>query len=153
MRRLLGVLRDRSEDGAALVPQPGLAQLDALVEQVARAGLPARLVVEGTARPVGATGDVTAYRVAQEALTNVLKHAGTVSRVDAVLRYHADAIELLVRDDGRGAHAAGEGPRLGLMGMRERLELQDGTLEAGPDPDGGFAVRAVIPTGPVTAPA
>ena len=86
----------------------------------------------------------TLYRVAQEALTNVIKHAGKVSRVDVVLRYRDDAVEVLVRDDGRGAHANGDG--YGLKGMRERVGLQHGTLAAGPEDGGGFAVRAVIPT-------
>ena len=139
MRRLLGVLR---EEGAALAPQPGTAELDALVEQVVRAGLPARLSVEGVPRPVGGTTGVTVYRLAQEALTNVLKHAGPVSRVDVLLRYDDAAIELRVRDDGRGG-PAGDGH--GITGMRERVDLQDGTLTAGPRDDGGFEVRAVIP--------
>ncbi len=85
------------------------------------------------------------YRIAQEALTNALKHAGEVSRVDVLLRYRDDGIELLVRDDGRGTHADGHG--YGLVGMRERVDLQHGTLDAGPRDDGGFAVRAVLPVG------
>ncbi|HET6550590.1 MAG TPA: ATP-binding protein, partial [Solirubrobacter sp.] len=123
--------------------QPGIPQLEALVEQVTRAGLPARLSVEGAARPVEGTVDVTAYRVAQEALTNVIKHAGDVTRVDVVLRYRDDALELLVRDDGRGGDAAGQG--FGLTGMAERVGLHGGELAASPCDGGGFAVRAVIP--------
>ena len=141
MRRLLGVLRER--DDAQLAPQPGAAQLDALVEQVARAGVPARLSREGRPRDVGGDVDLTLYRLAQEALTNVLKHAGPVSRVDVVLRYRDDAVELLVRDDGRGAKAGGDGHGQGLIGMRERVGLHDGTLEAGPS-EQGFEVRAVV---------
>jgi signal transduction histidine kinase len=132
-------------------PQPGTAQLDALIAQLTRAGLPARLAVHGPERPLLATTDVTLYRVAQEALTNVLRHAGSVTRVDVVLRYRDDAVELVVRDDGRGAQAAGDGRGHGLMGMRERVSLQDGALAAGPCNDGGFAVRAVIPVEPVAA--
>jgi signal transduction histidine kinase len=142
MRRLLGVLR---EEESGLAPQPGTAQLGALVDHVARAGLPARLSVEGDSRPVPGPVDVTVYRVAQEALTNVLKHAGAVTRVDVVLRYREAAVELLVRDDGRGAQAPSDGRGHGLAGMRERVDLQDGTLEAGPRGAGGFEVHAVIP--------
>jgi signal transduction histidine kinase len=140
MRRLLGVLREH--DGAALTPQPGVAHLDALVEQVARAGVPARLAREGRPRRVAGEVDLTLYRIAQEALTNVIKHAGPVSRVDVVLRYRQDAVELLVRDDGRGAHG-GDGRGQGLVGMRERVGLHDGTFEAGPR-ERGFEVRAVL---------
>jgi signal transduction histidine kinase len=145
MRRLLGVLR--SENGTDWAPQPGTDQLHDLVAQVADAGLPAGLVVEGRPRPVSGTIDVTIYRLAQEALTNVLKHAGPVSRVDVVLRYREDAVELVVRDDGRGTTAGGDdGPGHGLVGMRERVDMHDGTLAAGPSADGGFEVHAVIPT-------
>jgi signal transduction histidine kinase len=144
MRRLLGVLR---AEGAELAPQPGTAELDALVAQVARAGLPVRLSVEGVPRPVPGTIDVTLYRVAQEALTNVLKHAGPVSRVDVALRYSDAAIELRVRDDGRGNGRTGDGQGHGLLGMQERIDLHDGTLTVGPATDRGFEVHAVIPTG------
>ncbi len=149
MRRLLGVLRtEPPAGGAALAPQPGTAQLEALVEQVVRAGVPAGLTVEGRPQPLAAEVDVTVYRLAQEALTNVLKHAGPVGRVDVVLRYRDDAVELVVRDDGGGAAAAaGDGGGHGLVGMRERVDLHDGTLAAGPLDGGGFEVHAVIPVG------
>jgi signal transduction histidine kinase len=149
MRRLLGVLR--SEQGPELAPQPGAAQLDALVAQVVRAGLPAALSVQGEERPLEATVDVTLYRVAQEALTNVLKHAGEVTRVEVLLRYGDDDVGLVVRDDGRGSRAPGDGRGHGLVGMRERVDLQGGTLDAGPRAGGGFEVRAVIPAGRVRA--
>jgi len=147
MRRLLGVLR--AERGPDMAPQPGSAQLDALVEQLVRAGVPAALTVRGGERPLEGTVDVTLYRVAQEALTNVLKHAGEVTRVDVVLRYADDVVELVVRDDGRGARAHGDGGGHGLVGMRERVDLQAGMLEAGVREGGGFEVRAVIPAGRV----
>jgi len=147
MRRLLGVLRADEPDGAAMAPQPGPAELDALVAQVARAGLPAHLSVEGVPRPVDGAIGVTVYRLAQEALTNVLKHAGPVSRIDVVLRYGDAAVELLVRDDGRGGRAASDGRGHGLVGMRERVDLQAGTLTVGPRDGGGFEVHAVIPEG------
>ena len=139
MRRLLGVLRE--ERDVEMVPQPGAAQLDALV---ARTGLPAALSVQGEPRPLEPAADVALYRVAQEALTNVLKHAGPVRRVDVEVRYGDDAVELVVRDDGQGSRAAGDGRGQGLVGMRERVALHDGTLDAGPREGGGFQVRAVI---------
>jgi signal transduction histidine kinase len=145
MRRLLGVLRTESPDGAALAPQPGTGQLEALVEQVVRAGLPAGLSVEGRPRALAAEVDVTVYRLAQEALTNVLKHAGPVERVDVVLRYGDEAVELLVRDDGGGARPGGPGGGHGLVGMRERVDLHHGTLAAGPRDGGGFEVHAILP--------
>jgi signal transduction histidine kinase len=142
MRRLLGVLR---EEAAGVAPQPGAAQLEPLIASVARAGVPASLSVEGRPRRLVSTVDVTVYRVAQEALTNVLKHAGPVSRVDVVLRYEDAAVELLVRDDGRGAAGAGDGRGQGLRGMRERVDVHDGRLAAGPVVGGGFEVRATLP--------
>jgi len=152
MRRLLGVLRTEAP-ADALAPQPGTAQLDALVAQVVRAGLPAGLSVEGSPRAIAAELDVTLYRLAQEALTNVLKHAGPVSRVEVRLRWEEDALELRVRDDGRGARDPGDGAGHGLVGMRERVDLQDGTFAAGPRSAGGFEVRALIPTDRAGAPA
>ncbi|HWK25594.1 MAG TPA: ATP-binding protein [Solirubrobacter sp.] len=151
MRRLLGVLREDArapQTDAAFAPQPGTGQLGALVDQVARVGVPAHLSVDGAQRALPATVDVTVYRVAQEALTNVLKHAGTVTRVDVVLRYGRDAVELVVSDDGRGP-AAVNGRGHGLFGMRERVDLHDGTLTVGARESGGFAVRAAIPIGRV----
>jgi signal transduction histidine kinase len=141
MRRLLGVLRT---EPSGVAPQPGAAQLPALVEQVARAGVPADLTVEGRAHPVAPEIDVTVYRLAQEALTNVMKHAGPVEQVDVVLRYGDAAIELLVRDDGDG-EGGGDGGGHGLVGMRERVDLHHGELRAGPREGGGFEVHAVIP--------
>jgi signal transduction histidine kinase len=143
MRRLLGVLRDEAD--VEMAPQPGAAQLEPLVASVARAGVPASLTVEGRPRELVSTVDVTVYRVAQEALTNVLKHAGPVSRVDVVLRYGDEAVELLVRDDGRGVDDGGDGRGQGLRGMRERVDVHDGRLAAGPRADGGFEVRATLP--------
>ena len=145
MRRLLGVLRAEHGNGEVPAPQPGTAQLRALVEQMVSAGLPARLAVEGTPRPLSASLELTVYRLTQEALTNVLKHAGPVSRVDVVLRYRESAVELLVRDDGRGAQALPGGGH-GLTGMRERVDVHAGTLATGPREGGGFEIHAVLPT-------
>ena len=143
MRRMLGVLR--SDDAAdALAPQPSLERLEALVEQVGEAGLPVDLVVEGARRPLPPGIDVNAYRIVQEALTNVLKHAGKAAAKVRV-RYSPRELELEITDDGRGAAAAvlsRTGAGQGVVGMRERAQLHGGELEAGPLMTGGFRVRA-----------
>jgi signal transduction histidine kinase len=142
MRRLLGVLRAGDERPERL-PQPGVAELDALVRRVADCGVPVELRVEGRARELPGGIDLTVYRVAQEALTNVLKHADSTTRVEVVLLYREDAVEVTVRDDGRGA--AGDGSGQGLVGMRERAELQGGTLRAGPRAAGGYELHLHLP--------
>ena len=143
MRRMLGVLRsDERADG--LVPQPSLDQLETLIDQVRDAGLRVELEIEGARRPLPAGVDVNAYRIVQEALTNVLKHAGVASAVVRV-RYAPTSLDLEVVDDGRGAAAAiltGTDGGQGLLGMRERVLLHGGELEAGPQLSGGFRVRA-----------
>lgn len=147
MRRLLGVLREGPDaDSVPWAPAPGVAQLEELVAQVADTGLPVRLSGQGAPRPLAATIDATLYRLTQEALTNVLKHAGSVSRVDVVLRYRDDTVELAVRDDGRGVATPNDDQGHGVVGMRERVELHDGTLVTGAGTDGGFSVEAIIPT-------
>lgn len=144
MRRLIGVLKADDEQ-AELMPQPGLAQLDELLETVRSAGLPVEAVTEGTPRPLPPGVDLTAYRVVQEGLTNVLKHAGG-AHARAMVRYEDDAIEVEVADDGRGAVADPNGtPGHGLLGMRERVAVFDGTLETGARAGGGFVLRARIP--------
>jgi signal transduction histidine kinase len=143
MRRLLGVLR-RADDGQALAPQPGLASLDALVEQVNDAGLPVSLTVEGTPQPLPPGLDLSAYRIAQEGLTNALKHAGA-ARATLRVTYERNAVEIEIRDDGAGA-AAGAGTGHGLVGMRERVALWGGKLQVGPEA-GGWVVRAWLPIG------
>jgi signal transduction histidine kinase len=156
MRRLLGVLRDghgsETPDGE-LAPAPGLGALDDLAARVTQAGVPVELRIEGehTALPAGV--DLAAYRIVQEALTNVLKHAGP-ARATVAVRYGDDAVRLVVTDDGRGAAAppggngsgAADGPRPGhgIVGMRERAELYGGSLAAGPRPGGGFRVTATL---------
>ena len=141
MRRLLGVLR-RAVDGLALAPQPGLAELDKLVAGVREAGLPVQLRVEGRAAPLPAALELTAFRIAQEALTNALKHAGGAS-AELTLRYAPDAVEIELRDTGR-ANGSGLGAGHGLIGMRERVALWGGRLEAGRT-DGGWLVKARLP--------
>jgi signal transduction histidine kinase len=133
-RRLLGVLRAEEEG----------TDLPRLVRRLAGTGLPVELEVTGQARRLPAEAEVCIHRVAQEALTNVLKHADSPRRVEVVLRYLGSEVELTVRDDGRGI-AAGDGQGLGLAGMRERVALHSGTLHAGPRAGGGYEVRARLP--------
>jgi signal transduction histidine kinase len=142
MRRLLGMLRATDEE-AARTPQPGVAQLDALAEEVRRAGLSVELSVEGDAAALPAGVDVSAYRIVQEALTNALKYAGPATATVRV-RCLPGAVEVSVLDDGRGS-AAPDGGGHGLIGMRERVALYGGHLEAGAGSAGGFAIRARLP--------
>lgn len=107
-----------------------------------QAGLPVTLKVEGTPRPLPPGVDLTVYRVAQEALTNTLKHAGP-AKARVRLRYDDHAVELAVLDHGQATGPPGIGH--GLIGMRERVMIYGGTLDAGPLPEGGFGVRAVLP--------
>lgn len=142
MRRLLAMLRPEA-GGGELAPQPGLDQLDALLAQVREAGLEVDLRVEGERRSVPAGVDLSAFRIVQEALTNVLKHAGS-ARTLVTLRYHPGEIELEVVDDGTAAGPAGRGH--GLLGMRERAAVVGGRVETGPRDGRGYAVRASLPT-------
>lgn len=151
LRRLLGFVADPAEP-AALAPQPTLEGLDGLARRAGAAGLPTRLVIDGdpdAARPLPAGAAVAAYRIAQEALTNALKHAGPGATALLVVRWQPDALEIEVVDDG-GARSEGAGAALpggghGLVGMRERVALFGGQLDAGPRPEGGFRVRARFP--------
>ena len=140
MRRLLGVLR-RSDEAAALAPQPGLATLEHLVGQVREAGLPVAVTVEGEPIDLPPGVDLSAYRIVQEALTNALKHAGP-AHAWVCVRYGADQVEVEVANDGR---ANGSGDGYGLIGMRERVALCGGDLTAGPRPGGGFTISARLP--------
>jgi signal transduction histidine kinase len=144
LRRLLGVLRAEGERS----PQPGLADVEEVVESVRRAGLEVDVRTRGEPRPLGGLVGVTVYRIVQEALTNVLKHA-EARRAEVDLQFADGEVVVGVADDGRGARPAGRvgagGPGHGLAGMRERVALLGGHLDAGPGPDGGFAVRAVVP--------
>jgi signal transduction histidine kinase len=146
MRRLLGVLR--GEDGdRAHVPAPGLGDLPTLVEQVRSTGLPVELTVDGRPTDVPLGVDLSAYRVVQEGLTNVIKHAGPASAVVHV-RYEPGEIVVEVCDDGRGAAAAArENGGHGLVGMQERVAVWGGTLDTGPVPGGGYRVLAHLPYG------
>ncbi len=132
-------------DSAEQDPQPTLAELDALVSRVTSAGLPVEVEISGDRRPLHPTVELTAYRIIQEALTNTMKHAGP-ARATVRLRYARDEIAIEIDDDGHGLAApTGNGAGFGLIGMRERVELLNGSLISGPRPGGGFAVRAVLP--------
>jgi signal transduction histidine kinase len=148
LRRLLGVLRQEGEPQASLAPVPGLADLDGLLAEVAKAGLGVRLRVEGTPSPLPAGVDLSAYRIVQEALTNVVKHAGP-ARAQVVVGYRDQDVTVEVIDDGQGVVApTGDGQARvghGLIGMRERVAAFGGDLEAGPRPGGGFRVAARLP--------
>jgi signal transduction histidine kinase len=141
MRRLVGVLRS-DEEGAAWAPPPSLANVDDLVAHVRRAGLPVELRIEGEPVELPPGLDVNAYRIVQEALTNVLKHAGD-ARATVVLTYNGRSLRIEVADDGRGGTPNGGGH--GLAGLRERAAMFGGELEAGTRPEGGFAVHARLP--------
>jgi signal transduction histidine kinase len=143
MRRLVGVLR-RPEEGPALAPQPSLEHLDKLVEQAREAGLPVELKVEGTPVQLAAGLDLTAYRLVQEGLTNALKHANA-QRADVRVRYDDGYVDVTVSDDGTG-DGGGESGGHGLVGMRERITVYGGELEAGPLPEGGYELHARLPT-------
>jgi signal transduction histidine kinase len=146
MRRLLGILREPQEE-PTLTPQPGIGELAALADNVRAAGLPVRLVVDGDHTALPAAADVSAYRIVQEALTNVLKHAGP-AHAEVAIGCAADAVTIEIADDGAGIPAAGAQARgHGLAGMRERVAIFGGELLAGPQPGGGFAVRARLPLG------
>ena len=147
LRRLLGVLReDGEEEGDGRAPQPGLAALPRLAEQIRSAGVAVALRIEGEPVALASAVDVSAYRILQEALTNVLRHAPG-ARADVVVRYGGDAVELEVANDHRpnGRGSGGKGPGHGLVGMRERATLLGGRLEAGPGDDDRFVVRARLP--------
>jgi signal transduction histidine kinase len=166
LRNLLGLLspaadgreaaaagpRPGAEDRpAAFLPQPGLGELDALIGRVSAAGLPVELRVSGACRPLSPGADLAAYRVVQEGLTNVLRHAGRAAATVGV--EWGEQLVITVSDDGPGSGpAAGNDgghagtPGRGLLGLRERLALYGGELAAGPRPGGGWQVRAVMPT-------
>lgn len=142
MRRLLGVLRS---DGApaTLTPQPGLDQLPRLVADMRGAGVPVEVSVEGRPMPLPPGVDLTAYRVVQEALTNCRKHGGGApARV--LIRYEDHRVDLWVDDDGAANAPNGNGG-YGLIGMRERVSVFGGTLQAGSRPGGGYSLHASLP--------
>jgi signal transduction histidine kinase len=146
MRRLLGVLRQEAEPSGSLTPTPGLAEVDALAAEVARAGARVEVRIEGTRPELPPGLDLSAYRIVQEALTNVVRHAGpATARIR--IRYAPQSVDVEVVDDGRGGNPR-PGDGHGIAGMRERAALYGGTLHAGPRPGGGFRVAARLPVEP-----
>jgi signal transduction histidine kinase len=142
MRRLVGMLR--SDAGEPLAPQPGIDDLPTLVGQVREAGLLVQFQVEGERRELPVGIELSAYRIVQEALTNALKHAGE-ARASVRVHYRADSLELEIVDDGGGAAVLVSSGGHGLVGMRERVALYGGRLDAGRRASGGFAVRVLLP--------
>ncbi|MGH3135677.1 MAG: sensor histidine kinase [Gaiellaceae bacterium] len=141
LRTLLGVLHD-STGGGDLAPQPGLGDLPALIERVRDAGLPVELSVEGEQVELSPALQLTAFRIVQEGLTNVLKHAGE-ARAEVIVRYETARLGLEVRDDGTSPN--GTVPGTGLLGLRERAALYGGDIETFVPTDGGFVLRATLP--------
>jgi signal transduction histidine kinase len=143
LRTLLGVLRTESPSPAPTAPQPGLDRIDELVARVRQTGVDVDLHIEGERRPLRPAVDLSAYRIVQEGLTNVLKHSDA-AWAEVTVRYDADALALAVRDDGHardGTAAHGHG----LDGLRERVELLHGTITAGARPNGGYELTVRLP--------
>ena len=143
LRATLGVLRSEEDDDGS-----GLSQLDSLVARARAAGLPVTVTVTGAERPLPSEADQAAYRIVQEALTNVSRHAGHAC-ASVHLHYAPETLSIQVNDDGKGTLTSTgtrpSGPGLGLVGMRERVSALGGQLHAGPQDDGGFQVRAELP--------
>jgi signal transduction histidine kinase len=151
LRRLLGVLRQDSDPQASLTPVPGLANLDSLLTEVGKAGLAVRVRVKGTPLQLPAGVDLSAYRIVQEALTNVVKHAGP-AHAQVTIGYRDQDVTVEIVDDGRSAVPPASDGRAGtghgLTGMRERVAAFNGELQVGPRPGGGFRVVARLPLAP-----
>jgi signal transduction histidine kinase len=141
LRATLNVLRSQDQDGDG----SGLGQLDSLVARARSAGLPVTVTVSGARRRLPPDVDQAAYRIVQEALTNVSRHAGQACAAVS-LHYAQDALTVQVSNDGEGDGTTSAGPGLGLIGMRERVSALGGRLQAGPREGGGFQVRAELPT-------
>jgi signal transduction histidine kinase len=150
MRRLLAIVREEPE----LAPQPGVESLPELIDRIRATGTAVTFTVEGDPAPLPAGVDLSAYRIAQEALTNTLKHAGEGATAGVRLGFGPDVLEIEVRNDGRApAFRFGRDTGNGLRGIAERVRLLDGTLATGPGPDGGFRVLARLPLKPAALPA
>ena len=145
LRRLLGVLRQGDDPVASLEPNPGMAEIGRLADQIRSAGVEVELKVEGEPGELPPGVDLSAFRIAQEGLTNVLKHGGGVARV--LVRYSPGAVAVEIADDGRAGTdgAPAEGTGHGLIGMRERVAVFGGQLTAGPVPGGGYRMAARLP--------
>jgi len=144
MRRILGVLRTDAADSAELVPQPADTDVAALVASM-KSTLPVSLIEMGAPRPLPPGTGATIYRIAQESLTNILKHGGPDVKATVLMHWAPQHVVLQVDDDGRGAAATSDGAGHGVLGMRERAAMLGGSLSAGPRAGGGYRVRAEIP--------
>lgn len=144
LRHLLGVLRTE-RDVNELGPQPGLANIHGLVDELRKAGLEVVLTIDADVTKLPARLDLSIYRIVQEALTNVLKHAGTQVQAEVTISTNNQGVEITVRDDGRGATRLSD-PGHGIVGMRERAQLLGGRFEARSLPSGGFQIVAHLPT-------
>jgi signal transduction histidine kinase len=145
LRSLLGVLSPPG-DHAELRPQPGLGELDELISRVTAAGLSVDLLVQGTPQSLPPGADLAAYRVVQEALTNVLRHAGRAA-ASVIVHWGEDLVITVSNTGGPALRVGAAQPGRGLLGLQERLSLYGGELDAGPQPGGGWQVRAVMPVG------
>jgi signal transduction histidine kinase len=145
MRHLLDAMREDG-DGVELGPQPGLDRLDALLQEVQRAGLPVRLHIDGEPLPLPRGIDISAYRIVQEGLTNALKHAHA-SQADVALHYTPQQLQIEIRDNGHGS-AAKDTNGHGLVGIRERVKLYGGEMTAGDANGGGFVLCTCLPLTP-----
>lgn len=147
LRRMLGLLRDTTDDPASLAPQPGITDIAVAVEQSSAAGVATELVVDGSPRSVAPGVELAAYRIVQEALTNVRKHAGASATATVHISYEPNLLVVEITDDGSGAATllSRTGAGQGLIGIRERVEIYGGELTSGPRRGGGYAVRAVLP--------
>ena len=147
LRRMLGVLRETGDDDASLSPQPGVADIAVAVEQSNSIGVSTELIVEGDPHPLAPGIELAAFRIVQEALTNVRKHAGASASATVRISYETDLLVVEVTDDGSGAATslAGVGSGNGLIGMRERVEIYGGRFSSGPRRGGGYTVRATLP--------
>jgi signal transduction histidine kinase len=144
MRRLLGILRDDRGE-LPMGPVPAATQIPDLVDQLRSSGLRIELNVLGELGRLDPATGLTTYRIVQEALTNTLKHAGPDVTATVDLRVTTDSVRIQVDDDGRGGTAGDDGQGHGIIGIRERIAVHDGVVDAGPRPGGGFRVKAVVP--------
>jgi signal transduction histidine kinase len=144
MRRLLGVLRSGDEQ-SGLAPVPGLDQIRELIDQARDAGMSVSLTLFGAPRPLSEGAELVAYRVVQESLTNTRKHGGLAAAAAITMSYEPDGLLLRMTDDGLGGAAASDGIGHGLNGMRERVAMYGGAVQAGPLPGGGYQVTARLP--------
>jgi signal transduction histidine kinase len=143
MRQLVGLLREGDSGEAPLHPQPGIADLNGLVEDVRHSGLPVELEISGVMRPLSPLLDLAAYRIVQEALTNVRKHAGP-AEAKVRIRYEPEMLDIEVLDNGIGREPRQNGGH-GLVGIQERVSLLGGEVETNPRSEGGFSLHARLP--------